>query len=390
MEMESGSEAGLRSKSDLEQYRSMAIRLHEVPGVGWHSIRKAIDGELWRLGEQVEEKHFAAAGFQKAQAQAAAARMRQPLAAPGSSYMKAQERGAAVITPFDERYPRYLKGIPQPPWVLYALGQIELLQRPAIAVVGTRHPTAYGRHSAASFAEQLSARGVTVISGLARGVDGIAHEAALKGPGSTVAVLACGVDTCYPSENRQLYREIERRGLLLSETPIGAKLHPGMFPLRNRIIAGLSIGTLVVEAAVKSGSLITAHQALDMSREVFAVPGPISSPKSAGTNELIVHGAKLVSHAEHIIEEFRYRIPELLRIVRRHERSTAVEEAAAERNGTDAEERRVVELLRDSPLSVDDLHRLTGIPFGHLSALLINLCIKRKIEQQSGSFYIGL
>ncbi|WP_042160443.1 DNA-processing protein DprA [Paenibacillus gorillae] len=374
---------------DHAKAKEMVVRLHELPGVGWHAIQKAVAQSLWTKAEGMTEADWLEAGFQRAQALSAAVRMQEPMLKEDSPAERAIRLGASVITPYDDLYPAAMRQMPQPPWVLYAWGRLELLERPSIAVVGTRNPTAYGRHTAAQLAEQLSASGLTVISGLARGIDAVAHQAALQKAGGTIAVLASAVNSCYPSENRELYRQISEQGLLLSETPIGAKLHPGMFPLRNRIIAGLSLGTLVVEAAKGSGSLITADQAVEMSRDVFAVPGPISSPKSEGANELIGKGAKLVSRVEHIIEEFPWLTEQLNRIsgVNRLKKGHSAE---AEQSSLSAEERKLIEILRDQPLSMNDLHQITAIPFGHLSALLINLCIKRKIEQQPGSLYIVL
>lgn len=374
--------------TNMNKCKQMIIMLHELPGIGWRTIQKAVAKELWRMERSTVEADWLAAGFQRDQAKLAAERLNEGIYAAGTPYQRALQLGAAVITPFDADYPEYLRHIPQPPWVLYALGRLDLLFRPSIAVVGTRNPTAYGRHTATLLSEQLSALGITVVSGMARGIDSKAHEAALKGEGRTIAVLASAVDCCYPSENRSLYQQIEKHGLLLSETPPGAPLHPGMFPLRNRIIAGLSLGTLVIEAAKGSGSLITADQALDMSRDVYAVPGPISSPKSEGTNGLIQDGAKLVSNVEDIIEEYVW-----LKKVRDSGANAATvhpwKQVISAANMT-PDERKVIELLQDRPLTINEIHQLTSIPFGHLSALLINLCIKRKIEQQTGSLYIAL
>ncbi|MNZ72786.1 hypothetical protein D3C78_911740 [compost metagenome] len=202
-------------------------------------------------------------------------------------------------------------------------------------------------------------------------------------------MLSTPINTCYPPENLSLFHKIAEHGLLVSETPIGTALHPGQFPQRNRIIAGLSVGTVVVEGAKRSGSLITAQQALDMSRELFAIPGPISSPKSEGPNELIKRGeAKLVSTAKDIIEELDW-LPGVLETYRRKDALDANKQAAP-RVELSSEEQKIVSLLQEQPLSINDLHELSAIPFGHLNALLLNLCIKRKIELQPGSIYIAL
>lgn len=372
-----------RMTLNVDKCKQMVIMLHECSGIGWHTVQKAVAHKAWENVDGKSEADWMAIGFGRAQAEAAARRWNEPYDWPESPYLRAQKLGAAVITPYDEEYPEELHRIPQPPWVLYALGKVELLKRPSIAIVGTRNPSAYGRHTALSLSEELSRRGLTVVSGLARGIDSKAHEAALRGHGSTIAVLASPVDHCYPPENRSLYQQIVREGLILSESPVGSSLHPGMFPLRNRVIAGLSLGTIVVEAAKGSGSLITADQALEMGRDVFAVPGPISSPKSEGPNSLIREGAKLVSSADHILEEYSWLEGKLAAL-------TKPKPASAVAASMSAEEQKIIDLLRDRPLTINELHQLTMIPFGHLSALLINLCIKRKIEQQPGAVYIAL
>lgn len=368
---------------NVDKCKQMVIMLHECSGIGWHTVQKAVAHKAWESLEGTNEADWLAIGFGRAQAETAAKRWSEPFDWSHAPYIRAQELGAAVLTPYDEEYPDDLRRIPQPPWVLYALGRLELLKRPSIAMVGTRNPSAYGRHTALSLSEQLSQQGLTVVSGLARGIDSKAHEAALRGEGSTIAVLASPVDHCYPAENRSLYQQIIREALILSESPVGSPLHPGMFPLRNRIIAGVSLGTIVVEAAKGSGSLITADQALEMGRDVFAIPGPISSPKSEGPNSLIREGAKLVSSVSHILEEYSWLHEKLAAL-------TAPKLSIARAANLSAEEQRIIDLLRDRPLTINELHQLTMIPFGHLSALLINLCIKRKIEQQPGAVYIAL
>lgn len=250
-------------------------------------------------------------------------------------------------------------------------------------------PTAYGRHSATSLAQELSATGITVVSGLARGIDSKAHEAALFEAGGTIAVLPTPIDTCYPPENLSLFHKIAQHGLLVSETPIGTPLHPGQFPQRNRVIAGLSVGTVVVEGATRSGSLITAQHASDMSREIYAIPGPISSPKSEGPNELIKRGeAKLISGVKDIIDELNW-LPAALDAYKNTDRTSGYKQSSENIVLTD-DENKLIAFLHDQPLSINELHELSAIPFGHLNALLLNLCIKRKIELQPGSIYMAL
>jgi DNA processing protein len=228
--------------------------------------------------------------------------------ASGVSFEQAAEQqgrlraaGAEVICFFDPRYPELLRGIYDPPPVLFARGQVELLASICIGVVGTRRPTPYGMAAAERLGGDLARAGVTVVSGMARGIDTAAHRAALAGDGATIAVLGSGVDVVYPSENRKLAAEIAAKGLIISEFPMGATAFPQNFPIRNRIISGLSAGLLVVEGAQYSGSAITARLASDQGREVFAVPGNITSKMSWGPNLLIKQGAKLVQDWNDIV-----------------------------------------------------------------------------------------
>jgi DNA processing protein len=208
-----------------------------------------------------------------------------------------------LITPFDSEYPALLRQISNAPAVLFVQGNIRRLANPQIAIVGSRNSTVTGRDNAFKFAQHFSELGFTVTSGLALGIDAAAHQGALKGQGGTIAVLGTGIDKIYPSSHVALAHEIIEKGVLLSEYPIGVPPAPSNFPRRNRIISGLSLGTLVVEAALKSGSLITARYALDQGREVFAIPGSIHSPLAKGCHHLIRQGAKLVETAEDVLEE---------------------------------------------------------------------------------------
>jgi DNA processing protein len=210
-----------------------------------------------------------------------------------------------IIPLGDPLYPRMLLETADPPLLLYAQGRAELLQSHGIAVVGSRNPTPQGVENAKAFGSALSTGGITVVSGLALGIDGAAHEGALAGPGSTIAVVGTGLDRVYPKRHHDLAHRIARDGLLLSEYSLGTEPLNQNFPLRNRIIAGLTRGTLVVEAALQSGSLITARLATEAGREVFAIPGSIHSPQARGCHWLIKQGAKLVDSAQDILEELR-------------------------------------------------------------------------------------
>ncbi|QHW34912.1 DNA-protecting protein DprA [Paenibacillus rhizovicinus] len=366
----------------MEKRIEALITMHETPGIGWKSIRKAFDCEHWSQFDRfTPEAWSSSVGLKPEQAKALSNAFSN--IDPIARKQEAASRGIALITYFDTKYPALLKQMHQPPWVLYAIGRLDLLERHSIAIVGTRGPTSYGRKTALTLGEQLSARGVTVISGLARGVDALAHEGALNGPGSTIAILGTPVDRVYPLENRSLYQRIANQGLILSEVAPETPFHPGLFPLRNRIIAGLSLGTVVVEAAERSGSLITADQALEMSRDVFAVPGPISSPKSAGTNGLIRQGAKLVASFEDIMEEYEGLFDFRSRPSAEHSRPI---EAESDFSLTE-QEAIIYRLLQEEARTTDELHELSTFPFGLLHSVLINLTIKRKIEQHPGSIY---
>ncbi|GAB6190315.1 DNA-processing protein DprA [Desulfocastanea catecholica] len=211
--------------------------------------------------------------------------------------------GGVALSFEDEGYPPLLRQLVDPPPVLYILGRSEALVDPAVAIVGSRAATSYGRRTAFNLGRNLAGLAVTVISGLALGIDTESHRGALAGQGTTVAVLGCGLDVVYPRQNQSLYRQIAQRGALVSEYPLGTRPEGFRFPARNRIIAGLSQGVIVVEAAKRSGSLITAQMALDLGREVFAVPGQVDSCKSEGTHWLLQQGAKLVQRVEDIVIE---------------------------------------------------------------------------------------
>jgi|UniRef100_A0A7V6A2W2 DNA processing protein len=211
--------------------------------------------------------------------------------------------GAEIITLDDPGYPLRLTEIPFPPPVLFVKGEIKPEDSLALAMVGTRNASYYGKKTCRSLARELARRGVTIVSGLARGIDTVAHQGALEGGGRTLAVLGCGLDVVYPPENRELYGLIPENGALITEYPLGAPPEAHNFPRRNRIISGLALGVLVVEAGLKSGTQITAQCALDQNREVLAVPGPVNSPTSAGPHRLIQTGAKLVQNVDDILAE---------------------------------------------------------------------------------------
>ena len=223
---------------------------------------------------------------------------------PGEAWQALCSKGIHAVTNEETGYPPLLKEIYDPPPLLYYIGDLQVLHKPCLAVVGSRRHTTYGREIAHKFAARLAASGFTIVSGLARGIDTWAHQGVLTTSGFTAAVLGCGLDICYPPENIGLMKKIGHQGVIISEFPPGSAPASPNFPRRNRLISGLSLGTLVVEAGEKSGALITASFALEQGREVFAVPGSIASPCSWGCHFLIKEGAKLVDGVEAILEEF--------------------------------------------------------------------------------------
>ncbi|MBI5587640.1 MAG: DNA-protecting protein DprA, partial [Deltaproteobacteria bacterium] len=280
-----------------------------------------------------------------------------------------EEKGARVITYNDPDYPAPLKEICDPPCLLYAKGSGYDGSLPAVAVVGTRHPTHYGLKMSEVLARDLSSMGVVVVSGMARGCDTAAHKGALSSGGMTVAVLGTGVDVPYPRENKRLYGEIAEKGLVITELPMSTPPAPYNFPKRNRVISGLSAGVVVVEAPLRSGALMTARLALEYNREVLSVPGQATSYKSAGTNRLLKEGAFLVENAEDVMAA--------LSLVYAPRKS----EAAPELND---EERLMWKALGEVPLHIDAIALSAGVPVMKASATLMEMELKGLVRQQPG------
>lgn len=286
-----------------------------------------------------------------------------------------QEKGINLITLLDETYPARLKQIDQPPPVLYALGELTPKDEWAVAIVGTRRFTHYGRQAAEEIAAFLAQNGVTVVSGLARGVDSIAHRAALDAGGRTIAVLGSGVDQIYPAENRGLAAEMASRGAVLSDYALGTPPEAGNFPPRNRIIAGLSIAVVVIEAGERSGARITANFAVEQGREVFAVPGNIFSPQSKGTNQLIREGAHPLLAPEDLLEVLN------LSMVTEHQKARIVLPA-------NAVEAAIFEVLGHEPVHVDQIGQQAKLPIEQISATLTLMELKGMVRQVGGMRYV--
>jgi DNA processing protein len=295
----------------------------------------------------------------------------------GRELEKIGRKAYTLLTLEDSGYPGYLREIFDPPFVLYCEGDAEALRIPAVAIVGARRPTPYGRAVAEKLAGDLAARGPVIASGLAAGIDACAHRGALR-EGRTVAVLGSGLDVIYPWENRGLAREIARRGAVVSEFPLGTPPLAENFPVRNRIISGLSLGLVVVEAARRSGSLITAKLALSQDREVMAVPGSVTSELSFGPNGLIRDGAKLVASWEDVAEALPSPWRENL-LARRDEKEEN------DRASLSRDERRLLsELPDDAALPIDELAERTGLAVSGLLALLLGLELKGVVVQHPG------
>lgn len=281
----------------------------------------------------------------------------------------------------DPSYPPLLKELNDAPGLLYLCGDPDLLSLPQLAMVGSRNPSRSGEQTAQQFARHLSQVGLTITSGLAMGVDAASHQGALEGRGLTVAVVGTGLDRVYPARNKALAHAIAESGLLVSEFPLGTAPTKGNFPRRNRIISGLSIGTLVVEAALKSGSLITARLAMEQGREVFAIPGSIHNPLARGCHRLIREGAKLVETAEHVIEELAPLIELSLSVagVEKPVRSESLE--------MDAEYLQVLDILGYEPTAVDMIVERSGLTAEAVSSMLLVLELQGYVENAPGGSY---
>ena len=304
-----------------------------------------------------------------------------PPSTPSSEVEKtlnwAQETNHHLLTSLDDNYPQRLKHISSVPPLLMVKGQVSALQYEQLAIVGSRYPTAAGEQQAFEFAQELTNMGLIITSGLAKGIDACAHQGALQAGGATIAVLGNGLNDIYPKQNRALADELCDKGALVSEFGLWAKPHPGHFPRRNRIVSGLSLGTLVVEATLKSGSLITARQALEQNREVFAIPGPISNPQKAGCHHLIRQGATLVESAQQVVEELKWQ-HEYTRELR--SKPTSITEAQT------PDQQKLIKAMDYEGANLDELVNRTQLPVHELNVLLMELELSGIIRQQQGDF----
>ena len=365
------------------------LRLLGTPGVGHDTARRLL--QAFGLPEQVLAQPVSALR------QVVPARVAEALARPTAElqtqtdtlidatwqWLQDAPDGRAVLGLGDADYPAALLETPDPPCLLYAQGRIDALRQlrleGCLAVVGSRNPTPQGRLNAQAFARDLAAHGLTIVSGLALGIDGAAHEGALEGANAdtlaTVAVVGTGLDRVYPKQHLALAHRIAERGLILSEYPLGTPPLSAHFPRRNRILSGLSQGVLVVEAALESGSLITARLALEQGREVFAIPGSIHAPQSKGCHALIRQGAKLVEGAQHVLEELRQSDP------------FAQVPLALGAPPSEAEPSPLLALLGHDPVGLDALQARSGLETARLQAELLDLELAAEVQRLPGGLF---
>ncbi|MFZ6755416.1 DNA-processing protein DprA [Undibacterium sp. Dicai25W] len=356
------------------------LRLEQTPGVGAGTARKLLTA--FGLPEQIfacsYEQLAAEVGPRIAKA------LLQPpspalLALTEKTYEWCQQANNYVLTLADSNYPSALLEIPDPPVVLYVKGCLDLLSSPGIGVVGSRHATAQGIRNAELFSETLSHAGLTISSGLAAGIDAAAHQGALRGMASTVAVIGTGADIVYPARNRELAHAIAESGCIVSEYSLGSPALASNFPRRNRIISGLALGVLVIEAAAQSGSLITARMAVEQGREVFAIPGSIHSPLAKGCHQLIKQGAKLVESAQDILEELKFSLPKL--------KDLSGTTPESELSHVNIPASGLLANIAFDPTPMDTLALVSGLDMGCLNAQLLNLELDGQIEALPGGLY---
>ncbi|MBI2845457.1 MAG: DNA-protecting protein DprA [Chloroflexi bacterium] len=351
------------------------VGFNQVPGIGPIKFKQLLDhfgdaGQAW----EAEARELKEAGLDaKAIENLLAFRQKVSLEEEIDKLSKA---GIKVVTWSDKNYPEKLRSIHDPPPLLYRKGELLSQDGWAVAVVGTRSPRPYGRQIVEEIASDLARSGVTVVSGLARGIDSLAHRAALEAGGRTIAVLGSGIDVLYPEEHKPLAEAIIKQGVILSEYPLGTPPVAENFPRRNRLISGLALGTVIVEAGADSGALITADYALEQGRELFAVPGNVTSPKSRGTNKLIQEGgAKLIFSAADILEELN------MTMIQEQRQAAAV----LPQNETEA---LVLGTLSTEPMHVDEIGRQTRLPISQVTGTLALLELKGLVRQVGGMHYI--
>ena len=302
---------------------------------------------------------------------------------PDGEMERLMRAGVRAISWRSPDYPPRLKEIPDPPPVLYCKGDLLPGDERAVAVVGTRGPTSYGREAASELSKDLARNGITIVSGMARGIDAVAHRAALDNGGRTIGVVANGLDIIYPAEHAGLCRRAQEQGALVSEYPLGIQPNARSFPRRNRLISGMSLGTLVIEAPEGSGARWTVYHALEQNREVFCVPGSIFSPASRFTNKMIQEGAKLVLTCTDVLEELN-----LNSVAQQAQQYAMPLDTEPEDSSEDPGETQLLRHLQEQPLHIDDIRRSASLPITSVSSMLAMLELKGKVKQVGCMHYV--
>lgn len=361
--------------------RDCCILLNSVPGLGTPSLRRLLEGlgSYAAVFKASEKELTQAGGIRNSLAQKIIKAARNP-GIVEDELKSCARLGCEIVTREDEAYPLMLRLIVDPPLALYIKGKWQVPPGCAIAVVGSRGASFYGKEMAGRLSYDLALRGVTIVSGLARGIDAASHAGALKASGKTLAVLGSGLGCLYPPEHEALAERIAESGAVLSEYPMMTQPVPYNFPRRNRIISGLSLGVVVVEASAKSGALITADCALEQGREVFAVPGPANSVTSQGTHRLLKQGARLVTSVEDIIEELGLTVETAARPSEKPQKAAA--------GYFSDEEKRMLALISDEPCAIDSLIEKSGKEPSQAASLLVKLELKGKIRQLPGKYFV--
>ncbi|MFH1075462.1 MAG: DNA-processing protein DprA [Pseudomonadota bacterium] len=366
---------------DPEEYISW-LSLKSVPGIGNRTFKRLLihcgspeNVFATPIEELVERRlvsQIVAAGIVKLKDSAWAR----------EEIKEVKRRGLRLVSFADDAYPHYLRCIPDPPPVLYVHGTLSPAGQASIAIVGTRNPTQYGLDMTKELASGLAKQGFLIVSGMARGIDTAAHKWTLESSGKTLAVLGCGLGTVYPAENKALFHRIGETGAVVSEFPVAASPEPHHFPIRNRVISGISLGSIVVEASAKSGSLITAQYALEQGRTVFSVPGSVRSVKSAGTHKLIKQGGVLIERVEDVLME-------LEPLASRKSLVFEANNEPAERIRHDLShfEREALNLLAPYPMHIDAIIRNLSLDAGQVLGILLQLEIKGLVEQTPGKYF---
>lgn len=355
--------------------KAIVCNLHSLPGLGSRSLHKIEEAfGSFQSFYQADRSVLHASFIDTAVIDAI---LEQRRVSPERLLEAYESHDIRIVCWNEPLYPQKLKHISNPPYVLYYRGDLGITDQPCLAIVGSRAATLYGKTTAQKLARELAAAGMVIVSGLARGIDSEAHRGALES-GRTIAVLGSGPNVIYPSENRGLYQDIIASGAVISEFPLHTAPEPHNFPLRNRIISGLSKGVLVIEAKEKSGALITADFALEQGKDVFALPGPINSKTSAGPNNLIKQGAKLITGIEDVLEEYY----DINRTQRKAEQGRLV--------WLDDSEKQILDLLEPNSLHFDEVLEATGLDIGRLSTLLLKLEMEGIIKSLPGNYYVRI